>query len=200
MSAAKKNEASENRVLAKFWPDEFTLMGPPSVVLDIEEAATNLAESGFMRSWIVAKIRDALKAGETFQHVKRVGAGWKGRDDGVKAEYRIATRDEVVNFAETQKHAEISGHAITKRAQEKSYLVHYLDSNDSRAKYDALPKQAKMILDIFNESGRDTLTEAAIEVLLTEQAVRLKSKQKPMQVFGYYRSMLVRDGLLEPEA
>lgn len=194
---APSGEMTEDRVIGKFWPDNYSLVGPPVRVFDLEDIADNLAVSGFMVPWIAAKIREELKNGTVFQNVSRMGDGWRGRADGVKAEYRMASRDELLNFAETVRAANVTGHAMSRRSQEKEYILHYLDSNEVREHYETLPRQAKVVLDILNDSGRENLTEAAIEVLLVEGAEKLRTKQEPMKIFAFYRKVMVDGGHLE---
>lgn len=192
-------EMTDDRVIGRFWPDNYSLMGPPVRVFDLDEVADNLAASGFMLPWIAARIREELKSGTVFQNVARMGDGWRGRADGVKAEYRLASKDELLNFAETVRHANVTGHAMSRKSQEKAYVLHYLDSTKTREDYEMLPKQAKVVLDILNDSGRENLTEAAIEVLLVEGANSgtLKTKQDPMKIFAFYRKNLIEGGHLE---
>ncbi len=190
-------EMTEDRVLGKFWPDNYTLIGPPVRVFDLEEVADSLAVSGFMVPWIAAKIREELRGGTVFQNVARITESWRGRADGVKAEYRMASRDELLNFAETVRAANVTGHAMSRRSQEKGYVLHYLDSNATREHYETLPRQAKVVLDILNDSGRENLTEAAIEVLLVEGKEKLRTKQDAMKIFAYYKKLFVEGGHLE---
>lgn len=194
---SRGSELTEDKVIGRFWPDNYALMGPPIKVFDLTELADNLAASGFMLPWIAAKIREELRAGTIFQNVARMGDGWRGRADGVKAEYKLASKDEILNYAETVRHASISGHAMSRRSQEKGYVVHYLDSDPVRESYEKLPRQARVIMDVLNDSGREILTEAVVEVLLLEGKEKLRTKQDVMKIFAYYRKDLLEGGHLE---
>jgi len=188
------SKLTEDKVIGKFWPDNYALMGPPVQIFDLDEVADKLAASGFMGPWISAKIREELKNGTVFQNVARMGDGWRGRADGIKSEYRMATIDELLNVASTVAHANVNGHAMSRRSQEKAYVLHYLDSDPVREHYEALPRQAKVVLDVLNDSGREELTEAAIEVLLIAGAEKLRTKQHVMKIFAFYRKQLIEGG------
>lgn len=192
-------ELVEDRVVVRFWADEFALTGPPVVVLELEDVVEKLASSHFMIPWIANQIRGALKSGEVFQNVHRVTERWRGRADGVKSEYRVATRDEVLNYASTGQNASLDGRPVSRRSQELSYTLHYLDSDGVRAAYERLPKQARLMLDLLNESGRTTLTEAAIGLLLSDavKAQKFRTKQEPIKVFSFYRNQLIEEGHIE---
>ncbi len=186
-----------DKVFVQQWPSEWSVVGPPKMIKDLEEVADGLADSSFMHYWIVSQIRQALLDGHVFNNVGRITEAWRGREDGVKTSYRIARRSEVLDVAEHVQFANVTGHQISRRAQAKSYVLHYLDSDSTRSMYEDLPGQAKAILDILNDSGRDQLSEAAIEVLVVQGADQLKSKQPPDRVWGFYRSRLVKEGHLE---
>lgn len=186
-----------DKVFVQQWPSEWSVVGPPKMIKDLEEVADGLAESSFMKVWISSQIRKALSEGHVFKNVGRITEAWRGREDGVKTTYQIAKRSQVLDVAEHVQFANVTGHAISRRAQSKSYVVHYLDSDSTRSSYEELPKQAKAIMDILNDSGRDSLTEAAIEVLVVQSADQLKSKQSPDRVWGFYRSRFIKEGHLE---
>lgn len=185
------------KVLVRRWPDAYSLVGDPTTVLDLDQAAFGLAESGFMRAWCASKIKEALLDGTVFQNTKRIGDDrWVGRADGVVSEYKIATKDELISAADSRNNAAfVSGRALSKRAQEKAYELYY--DNAVESVYWQLPKQARTILDILEESKRGSFTEAAIEVLLVEAATRLKTKQEPMKIFGFYRQPYLKGGHLK---
>ncbi len=194
-------EEKPPKIRVQRWPDTYTLMGAPILIKDLEEAAEYLAASHWMRTWIEMKIREALLAGEMFTFSKRAlmdeGGVWKGRPDGVVAEWRVATQEEVLNYVDTAQYAEMSGRSISRRAQEKGYLLHYHEGGELIEKYDKLPRQARAVLDILNEAGRENFTEASIELLVNEKVDRLKTKQTAQLIFGFYRKRLIDEGHLE---
>lgn len=195
--ATSEDPLVPDKVFIQQWPGEHSVIGPPSMIKDLEEVADGLAESGFMKVWISGQIRKALAEGHIFQNIGRVDQNWRGRDDGVKSQYQIARRSEVIAVAENQKFTTMSGHAISRRAQEKAYVLHYLDSDTTRELYESLPKQAKMLLDILSESGREEFSEAAVIVLMSEQLERFKTKQDVTSILGFYRRRLINEGHLE---
>jgi hypothetical protein len=83
--------AGNPKVLRQQWPDSFHVLGDPLRLLTLEEASASLASSGFMLGWLSQKVKEALLEGVSFQYTKHVVDGWKGRADGVVAEYRVAT-------------------------------------------------------------------------------------------------------------
>lgn len=92
--------ASElQKIIRQSWADTTTPIGDQFMVMSLDEASHALAVSGFMVNWLAGKIREALIEGVTFQYTKRVtDAGWKGREDGVVAEYRLAKPGEAKEF------------------------------------------------------------------------------------------------------
>ncbi len=197
VSAAVEDPIVPDKVFIQQYPGEHTVVGPPKLIRDLEEVADGLAESSFMKVWISGQIRKALTEGHVFQNIGRVTEQWRGREDGVKTEYRLAKRSQVLDVAENQKYATVAGRAISRRVQEKGYILHYLESDPVREAYERLPNQAKTILDILSESGREELSEAAVMVLLSEEVSRLKTKQEITSLFGFYRRRLVNEGHLE---
>lgn len=190
-----------NKVLIRRWPDEYSLVGPPIIIKDLDDATEILAMNGWMRGWLAGKIKEALLSGELFAYEKRTfgnfGTTWRGRGDGIVAEYRMATEKEVLDFVDTAQFANVTGHAVSKRAQETQYALHYHEGAALIEAYDQLPKQAKIILDMLEETGRETFTEASIEVILTDGVARLNTKQPVMKIFGFYRARLRNEGHLE---
>jgi len=206
-AADARSQKLSNRVRIKRWPGEFTVVGPPVAMVDVDRAAECLYGSGFMRGWIQEKIKEHLLAGGTFVN----------HDDGpqdyeeavvpngqqlylrVRSEYRMATELEVLNWVDTVQFSASTGRAISKRAQERGYVLHYHEDVRRIAAYGGLPRQAKVILDVLSEAGREEFTEASIQVVLTTPEVidRLKTKQDPMTVFAFYRKRLVDEEHLE---
>jgi hypothetical protein len=109
----------------------------------------------------------------------------------------MATEAEVLNYVDTQKFANIVGHPVSRRAQEKSYLLHYHEGVKLIEAYDKLPRQAKVVLDLLNDAGRESFTEASIEVILVENAELLKTKQDPRKIWDFYRSRFLEEGHVE---
>ena len=177
------------------WPDEYTLIGPSVLILELDDAAEKLATSGFMRAWVAAKIREALLEGVVFENTRRIPESWKGRQDGVVAQYRVATKEDVLTAAESVSAAFVSGKANSKRAQEKQYQLCY--DNSAGSSYHSLPRQARVTLDILHDAARNPLSEASIEHLLVERAEELKTRQPPMKIFGFYRKPFIEGGHLK---
>ena len=188
---------STTKVLVKRWPDSYTLIGPPLQVRDIDEASDLLAQSPWLRNWVAIKIKEAFLAGETFTRYCRIGDGWRGRDDGVVAEWRLATDEEVFQFVDESKFASMVGHAVTKKMQSHGYTLRYHEGAKLIKLYDSLPRQAKVILDLLNETGRENFTEASITMVLAEHIERLSTKQEPRILWGFYRRRLIDEGHLE---
>ncbi len=181
------------------------LHGPSRIVMGVDEVARALAKSGFMMPWLIDQVKAALASGTTFRNR---GAELSDTEPclvsngsqvhlRVRSEYRIATKDEVLSYVETQEYANVTGHRMSKRAQETQYALHYHEGPELIQLYEALPKQARILLDILDEAQRDVLTEASIEVILTEQEDRLKTTQGAMKIWGYYRSRLRTEGHVE---
>jgi hypothetical protein len=195
-----------SKVRVQRWPcPGGPVIGPALIILDLGYVAEALAISGFMKPWIVEQIKARLKSGGEF-----VNRGLVPRDNEeslvpngealvmqVKSEYRMATEQEVLDYVDTAQFANITGHKVSARAQERGFLLHYHEGAELIAAYDKLPRQAKVILDLLNDTGRENFTEASIEVVLTENQDELKTKQDPMKIFAFYRHRLVEEGHLE---
>lgn len=196
----EKNPGSPptGKVLIRRWPDNYSLVGPATIIKDMEEAALLLAQSAWMHGWVAAKIKEELAAGGTFSFEKRDldPGSWKGRADRVVAEWRIATDKEVLDYVDTAKFAEINGHVASKKSQDVGYILHYHEGVAMIKAYDNLPRQAKVILDCLNEADREIFTEAAIAVILEANKEKLKSRQEPMLIFGFYRARFRNEGHL----
>jgi hypothetical protein len=175
-------------------------MGPPVLIKDVDEAADLLAQNQWMRPWLAAKIKDALLSGEIFQHERRVLDDdvdrWKGRSDGIVAEWRMASESEVLDYVDTAHFANVTGKEATRRSQEKAYVLHY---KKDEPLYSDLPRQARVILDLLAAAKRDKFTEASIEVILTEHAEELKTRQPPIRIFTFYRRRFLDEGHLAEE-
>lgn len=194
---AEPGKKMSDKVLIRRFPDQHTVIGPPVIIKGIDEASELLAQNAWMRLWVAEKIKQALLSGEIFSYFRRMDVDWRGRPDGLVAEYRRASEEEVLNFVDTEQFVTSTGHAISRRAQETGYILHYHEGSVLIEAYDSLPRQAKVILDVLNETGRENFTEASIEVVLSDKADLLKTKQPPMKIFMYYRKRLVDDGHLE---
>ncbi len=186
------------KVLIRRWPDNYSLVGPATLLKDLDDAALLLAQSAWMHGWVSAKIKEELVSGGTFSFEKRDmdPGSWKGRNDRVVAEWRIASDKEILDYVEGSQAAEINGHAVSKRSQDVAYMLHYHEGVNMIKAYDALPRQAKVILDLLNEADREIFSEAAIAVILEAGKEQLKTKQAPMLVFGFYRSRFRNEGHL----
>jgi hypothetical protein len=196
-----------NKVRVQRWPGEYTVVGPPIMVLDLEYVATSLASSGFMLPWIVEQIKAHLLGGGVFMNRSKAPTDDEPAlvSNGqymyvkVRSEYRMATEKEVLDYVDTAQFSDITGHKISRRAQEKAYVLHYHEGVELIKLYDKLPRQAKVILDLLHRTGRENFTEASIEVILTESREELKTKQDPMRIFGFYRRPLIDEGHLEEQ-
>jgi hypothetical protein len=195
-----------SKVRVQRWPSPGgPVIGPALIILDLGYVAEALAISGFMKPWIVEQIKAHLKSGGEF-----INRGLVPRDNEealvpngesiavqVKSEYRMATEQEVLDYVDTAQFANITGHKVSARAQERGFLLHYHEGAELIAAYDKLPRQAKVVLDLLNDTGRENFTEASIEVILTENQDELKTKQDPMKIFAFYRHRLMEEGHLE---
>lgn len=205
-TSAVLSQKLSNKVRCQRWPGPLgPVYGPTVIIHSVDYIAHCLARSGFMEPWIEQKIKEHLLAGGTFQN-----RGQSKREDEVsivpngnvvamqvKSEYRMATEQEVLDYVDHQEFASITGHKVSRRAQEKGYILHYHEGVDLIEKYDSLPKQAKVLLDLLNETGREKFTEASVEVILTEKSSELRTKQDPMKIWGFYRKRLIDDGHIE---
>ena len=204
--ADAKSQKMSGKVRIQRWPSDGPVVGPALMMVHLDKAAGWLYESNFMRPWIESKIKEHLLLGGAF--VNR-GRGPKeneaaGPPNGeqisvrVRSEYRVATELEVLNWVDNDSFA-ASGKTVSKRAQEKGYLLNYQQGARLIEAYENLPRQAREILDILNEAGREQFTEASIQVLLEEKPAieRLKTKQAPMLVWGFYRKRMLEEGHLE---
>jgi hypothetical protein len=174
-------------------------MGPPTTIMDVDDAAEALSHSAFMRVWCANKIKECLLAGDTFEHSCRtdVDGSWRGRPDGVVARYKLANDDEIQSAAD---HSAVvsTGHAVSKKALDKGYQLFYMSDADRTAAYSTLPFQAKKVLDLLKEhGGGDTFSELRVHAIMTEHGAVLKTKQDPMKIFAYYRSTFLKQELLK---
>jgi len=181
------------------------VVGPALIISPLNKVAEALADSGFMRPWVVEQIKQHLLNGGTFTN--------RGTDIGdyepaivsngqqlhmqVRSEYRMASEAEVLTYVDNQEFANVTGKAVSKRAQERKYVLRYHEGPELIQAYDSLPRQARVMLDILSEAGRESFTEASIEMVLTENVERLKTKQETSVLFGFYRKRLVDEGHLE---
>ena len=195
-----------SKVRVQRWPGlQGPVVGPSLIIMGLTEVAEALAISGFMRPWIVERIKEHLRSGGEFTN-----RGATTRDDEmalasngqalemrVKSEYRLASEAEVLNYVDTAQFANVTGHRVSARAQERGFSLHYHEGAALIEAYDNLPRQAKVILDLLNDAGREQFTEASIEVVLVEHASELKTRQEPLKIFNFYRHRLVDEGHLE---
>lgn len=181
------------------------IIGPPVIIIPLKQAAENLADSGFMRDWFISKILEHLSNGGSFTNQGKKKQDYEpaivSNGESLyltpRSEYRLASEKEVLDYVDHEQFASVTGHAVSRRAQEKGYLLHYHEGPMVIEDYDRLPRQAKTVLDILNETGREDFTEASIELLLTGEKDRLKTKQDPMKIFAFYRRRLIDGGHLE---
>ena len=186
-------------------------MGPvvgPAVIIDgIDVVAKALVVSGFMRPWLIQKIKRHLLSGGEFLNK---GQSMSDEEEAivpngevlsmrVRSEYRMATEGEVLDYVDHSQYAGIVGHKLSARAQEKQFTLHYHEGAEVIAAYDRLPTQAQVILDVLNETSREVFTEASIEVLLVKavEEGRLKTRQEPLKIWNFYRHRLVDEGHVE---
>lgn len=195
------------------WPVSGPLVGPAIMMVSLESAADGLYNSGFMKDWVVSKIKEHLQSGGQFVNRGKFTKDYEaaivpnGKELFVqtKSEYRMALDNEVLDYADHQEYANITGHRISKRAQEKGYILRYHEDLQSIKLYDSLPRQAKILLDILNETGRVNFTEASIEIIfnggssdeISKMMERLKSKQPPFKILAFYKRRLIDEGHLE---
>jgi hypothetical protein len=184
------------------------VVGPSLIVLGVDKAANMLASSGFMRPWIEEQIRAKLLSGETFKNVGQSRGDWEeavvvnGESTAmaVRSEWRIATQDEVLAHAELAQVHAMTGRKMSAKVAERTYTLMYHEGVSLIQKYEELPRQAKVILDSLNESGRETFTEASIELILAAKVEELRTRQAPMSVFNFYRKRFTDEGhLVEAE-
>lgn len=187
---------SLDRVSIKRWPDRYTLVGPPMIMKPIDEAVEALVCSTFMRPFFREIVKQRLLNGEVFSHHEDPSDGWRGRADGLVAEYALASMDDEVAHAEMLKHAESVGRTSTRKLAEVEYALNMVNNQEMEQRRVALPKQAKTILRTLINSGRSSFTEAAIGVLLDSAKEELNTVQEPMKIFNFYRKRLVGEGHL----
>lgn len=195
-----------DKIRIQRWPGPMgPVVGPSLMILSMKRTVEALSVSGFMRPWIEEKIKEHLLNGGVFlnrgaemaQTEEAIVPNGSAVSLRVRSEYRLATKDEVLNYVDTEAFANITGKNISRRSQEKSYVLHYHEEPALIEAYDKLPRQAREILDILVETDRESFTEASIEVVLTEQADRLATKQEPMKIFAFYRARFISEGHLE---
>jgi hypothetical protein len=206
--ADERSQKMSDMIRVQRWPGEFAVIGPSLLMLSVDKAAESLANSGFMVPWIIEQIKSHLLSGGLFTNRGRgkvIGEEPAIVPNGealylrVRSEYRLATELEVLNWVDSTEFSSATGRKISRRAQEKGYTLHYHEDVDLIKAYDHLPRQAKVVLDILNEAGRESFTEASINVLLSEATSieRLGTRQDPMSIFAYYRKRLVDEGHIE---
>lgn len=49
-----------DKILVSRWPSQWSLMGPPKMVMDVDAAAEALSHSAFMRQWCANKIKEHI--------------------------------------------------------------------------------------------------------------------------------------------
>lgn len=172
----------------RFPHDGYGLVGPPTIVDDLSVITEKMVKSGFLLEWLKARVTEALLNGEVFESRSSVSGQ-------LRATYKLATEQEILDFADAQ---QVEGKGFVKktaRAKSVHYEVTDLD-------HSALPRQAQVILEALKASGRDQFTEASVEVVITASDVKeaLKTKQDPMKIFGFYRRRLVNDGFILEKA
>jgi hypothetical protein len=183
------------------------VVGPSLIIADIQKVAEGLSISGFMKPWVVSKIKEHLQSGGVFTnrgqtiHDNEEPIVPNGQQVSIQArsEYRLATESEVLAYVDTSEFATVTGHKVSKRAQENQYMLHVHEGRKLIEAYDNLPKQAQISLDLMSEADREVLSDASIEVILANgiEAGRLKTKQTAKLIFGFYKKRLIEEGHLE---
>jgi hypothetical protein len=182
------------------------VVGPRIIVLSATRAAEALAISGFARPWIVEKIREHLLSGGTFinkcSSIKddelAIVPNGESLSMQVRSEYRLATHDELIDYVDLEKLANVTGKKITARSQERKFRLLYHEGPELIDAYYKLPRQARVILDLLNEAARETYTEAGIYLILSEHLEELKTRQDPERIYGFYKKRLTDEGHLVP--
>ena len=197
---------SKDKVRIQRWPSPLSpVVGPSVMVMPIDRVAECLVDSGFMRGELVRFVKSSLLSGKAFMNK---GDTLQNYEDAivpngqtltmqVRSEYRMATEKEVLDSVDSQAFSAATGRALSKKALETRYVLRYHEGAKLIEAYDALPRQAKVVLDILNDSGREELTEASIEMLLNDRVDELKTKQDAGKIFGFYRRRLIDEGHLE---
>jgi hypothetical protein len=206
-AADANSQKMSGRVRVQRWPSTGPVVGPQLMMAPLDKVAAWLYESNFMRPWLEQQIKSHLLNGGQFVNKGRdvhenEAAGVPNGEQiavRVRSEYRLATELEVLNFVDTSAYASSAGRAVSKRSQERGYVLHYHEDLSRIKSYDNLPRQARVVLDILNEAGREEFTEASILCLLDEpkSIERLKTKQNSGLIFGFYRKRLIEENHLE---
>jgi hypothetical protein len=206
-AADASSQKLSSKVRIQRWPSDGPVVGPPLMMAPLDKAAAWLYESNFMRPWLEDQIKQHLANGGQFVnkgrnvHENEAAGIPNGEQVAIRArsEYRMATELEVLNFVDTSAYASSAGRSVSKKSQERGYVLHYHEGAKLIAAYDALPRQGRVVLDILDEAGREEFTEASVLVLLSEpkSVERLKTKQDPALIFGFYRKRLIDEGHLE---
>lgn len=208
---ARENEAilslkMSSKVRVQHWPGPMgPVVGQSLLIMDLDTVAESLILSGFMAPWLIERVKEHLKSGGVF-----INKGQSVKDfekvlvpnghsiyHQVRSEYRMASEKEMLDYVDHAQFASVTGRKISARSQEKAFLLHYHEGVPLIEAYDKLPRQAKVILDLLNDTGRENFTEASIELILTENKDALKTKQDPMRLWGFYRHRLVEEGHVE---
>lgn len=179
--------ARTEQVAVRRYASHYTLVGPPLLILPIDEAVAKLAQSGFLREWIEKKIADALLGGEILEHRGEPSDdGWKGRDDGLVSRYALATVEEMESYVSAGNYSAVVGRKLTQRAQE---TVVRFDFKKDRGD---LPRQARILLAALEKvaAGGDKLSAAAVELCVNDPAVvaDLNTRQPASRIWGFYFS------------
>jgi hypothetical protein len=205
-AAAALSQRISDKVRVQRYPSALgPVVGPALIISPLQKVAEALADSGFMRPWVVQKIREHLLSGgvltnrgmDASDYEPAIISNGQQLHMQVRSEYRMATVQETLDYVDNQEFANVTGKAVSKRSQDKKYFLRYHEGPALIGAYDALPRQARVILDILNEAGRESFTEASIEMVLTENIERLKTKQEASVLFGFYRKRLLEEGHLE---
>ena len=199
-------EVTENMVRIQRWAGIVgTLAGPPLIIVDIDKAAEGLYHSGFMREWLVEQIKHHLLSGGTFINKCRnvrddemaIVSNGEALSMQVRSEYRMASQADVITYVDSVKLAEVAGKKVSARSQSKTYSLHFHEGVELIQAYERLPRQARTILDLLNETGRDQFSEAAIQVIMTQNVERLSTTQLVERIFGFYRHRFIEEGHLK---
>lgn len=182
--------AKQARVKVTRFRDGYSLVGPPVVIFPLEETAKLLRRSGFMDEWIERKISEALAAGHEF--VRR-----SPETGGVASVYKMATDDDVLFLADA---GMLTDRPARRRSStEQAFILRFQTTDDLKAKFANLPRQAQVVLSLLKAAGRDRFSMGAIEVIMTENVESLKTRQDPVRIFAFYKNRFLSEGHLEED-
>lgn len=155
---------------------------PAVMLMPLDDAASALVASGFMRPWLEAKVKEALESGETFT--------WR-KDDSDMATYALATQSEVISLAGQGVGISSPGVDYEKRrrrAADVTYVFNLPAEASARAlAFAELTKQGRVLLEVVAESGAESANLSALEAIL--EPARDKLGFKPdKDVVGLFKN------------